>query len=44
MGRWEGGGVGSGGSGAAGGRLTLLLGVDGLAMSPRSVSYRPKHA
>ena len=38
------GGVGGGDGWEAGGGLKLLLGLFGLAMSPRSASHRPKHA
>ena len=38
------GGAGGGVGWEAGGRLNLLLGWFGLAMSPRSASHRPKHA
>ena len=36
--------VGGEGEWAAGGGLNSPLGLFGLAMSPRSVSHRPKHA
>ena len=36
-----GGGVSGGGGWAAGGGLNPLLGVFGLAMSPRSANHRP---
>ena len=36
--------VGVGGRWAAKGRLNPLLGLLGLAMRPRSVGHRPKHA
>ena len=39
-----GGGVGGGVGEEAGSRLNPSLGLFGLAMSPRSVSHRPKHA
>ena len=42
VGRWEGGGVGRGGRWEAGGRLYLPIGLFGVAMSPRSVSQRPR--
>ena len=35
--------VGGGGGFAAGGMLYPLLGLFGVAMSPRSVSHRPRH-
>ena len=38
------GGVGVGGGWEAGSGLNPLLGLFGLAMSPRSTSNRPKHA
>ena len=44
MGGREGGGVGGGGGWEARGGLSHLLGLFGLAMSPRSASHRPKHA
>ena len=42
--RARGGGAGGGGEWEAGGGLNPLLGLFGLAMSPRSASHRPKHA
>ena len=44
VGGWERRGVGGGGEWEAGGRLNLSLGLFGLAVGPRSVSHRPKHA
>ena len=43
---WVGGsgGVGGGGEWEAGGGLNLPLKLFGLAIGPRSASYRPKHA
>ena len=45
-GMYKGGGgwIGGGGGWATGGGLHPLSGPFGLAMSPRSVSHRPKHA
>ena len=37
-----GGGVGGGGGWEAGGGPTLLLGLFGVAMSPRSTGHRPR--
>ena len=42
VGGWEGGGVGRGGRWEAGGGLYLPIGLFGVAMSPRSVSHRPR--
>ena len=42
MGGWEGGGVGGEGGWEAGGGLYLPNGLFGVAMSPRSASYRPR--
>ena len=36
--------MGGGGGWEAGGGLNPSLGLFGLAMGPRSASYRPKHA
>ena len=38
----EGGGVGGGGGWETGGGLYLSIGLFGVAMSPRSVSHRPR--
>ena len=44
FGQVGGGGVGGGEAWAARGGLNPPLGLFGLAISPRSISYRPKHA
>ena len=42
VGGWEGGGVGGAGRCKAGGRLHLLIGLFGVAMSPRTTSHWPR--
>ena len=42
VGRWEEGGVGGGGGWETEGGLHHPIGLFGVAMSPRSVSYRPR--